>query len=205
MSAIGVAGAAVSTLGDPLGSETVCSTDKRAARLDEIQLDLGEGPCWESLSTGRPVLEPDLQRSTNTTWPVARHALEETDLGAVFAFPLIVSRIHLGAIDLYSDTPVVLTEQQLTDATMLSAILARQILRRALLASERPPEDGDSGEGFSRREVHQATGMIIAQIGTTPEDALLVLRGHAFATGRSLRDVAADVIARTLDFTEATD
>ncbi|WP_375372628.1 ANTAR domain-containing protein [Clavibacter capsici] len=51
--------------------------------------------------------------------------------------------------------------------------------------------------------MHQATGMVIAQMGLSAADALLVLRGHAFATNRSVRDVANDVVERRLDFTPA--
>jgi len=43
--------------------------------------------------------------------------------------------------------------------------------------------------------------MILAQAGVSATDALLMLRAHAFAQGRSVRDVARDVVARTLDFT----
>ncbi len=205
VTAIGVSGAAVSTLGDPLGSETVCATDANMARLEEIQIDLGEGPCWEALSTRRPVIEPDVQHSVDTSWPLARAALHETGLGAVFAFPLVVAGINVGAIDLYSATPAVLSDEQLHDATLLSVILARQVLRRSLLASEDSGEDaGWVNSDFSRREVHQATGMIVAQMHVTPDDALLVLRGHAFSSGRPVRDIATDVVARTLDFTNPT-
>ncbi|OQJ64398.1 GAF and ANTAR domain-containing protein [Clavibacter tessellarius] len=201
VAALGVSGAAVSTLGDPLGSETVCASDERAARLDEIQLDLGEGPCWEALSTRRPVLEPDLQGSGDVTWPLARQAMHETGLGAVFAFPLTVAGLRLGAVDLYSRTARDISDREVADATTLSRIVARQVLRRALLAVEGSQEDtGTWGGRYSRREVHQATGMVVAQMGIRPTDALLVLRGHAFATGRSLRDVAEDVVGRTLDF-----
>ena len=206
VAALGVSGAAVSTLGDPLGSETVCATDANMARLDEIQIDLGEGPCWEALLGRRPVIEPDVQNSTHTSWPLARAALHETGLGAVFAFPLVVAGINIGAIDLYSHLPAVMSEQQVHDATVLSVILARQVLRRSLLASEDAGEDAGWITGdFSRREVHQATGMVVAQMHVTPADALLVLRGHAFATGRSVRDIANDVVARVLDFTDPTD
>ncbi|WP_235425839.1 GAF and ANTAR domain-containing protein [Clavibacter michiganensis] len=202
VAAIGMTGAAVSTLGDPLGSETVCASDARAARLDEIQLDLGEGPCWEAMTTRRPVLEPDVQGSGGTSWPLARHAMHATGLGAVFAFPLVVAGLSLGAVDLYSRTPRDISDREVTDATALTRIVARQVLRRALLASEGPQEDTGAWESrYSRREVHQATGMVVAQMGVSPADALLVLRGHAFATGRSLREVAEDVVGRTLDFT----
>nr|WP_228494928.1 GAF and ANTAR domain-containing protein [Clavibacter sp. VKM Ac-2873] len=201
VSALGVSGAAVSTLGDPIGSETVCASDDRAARLDEIQLDLGEGPCWEALTTRRPVLEPDVQGSDAATWPLARHAMRETGLGAVFAFPLVVAGLRLGAVDLYSRTARDISDREVADATALSRIVARQVLRRALLAAEGPQEETGTWDGrYSRREVHQATGMVVAQMGIRPADALLVLRGHAFATGRSLRDVAEDVVDRTLDF-----
>lgn len=202
VAAIGVTGAAVSTLGDPLGSETICVTDDSAAQWDEIQLDLGEGPCWEALSTRLPVFEPDLQHSSETSWPLARQALYETGLAAVFAFPLVVAGINVGAIDLYSRVSGAMSSRQVADAGLLSTILARQVLRRSLRALESEDEDAGGGGGdYSRREVHQATGMVLAQMGITPVDALLVLQGHAFASGRPVRDVAADVVARRLDFT----
>lgn len=203
---LGVTGASVSTLGDPFGSETVSATDSQAARLDEIQLDLGEGPCWQALALHRPVIEPDLAHSTNTAWPVALDSLRETGLGAVFAFPLVVAGIDVGAVDLYSRQPLTLTDQQLRDTAMLSMIVARQVLHRALLAEERRGEDAGVREGdYSRREVHQATGMVLAQMHITPQEALLVLRGHAFANGRSVLEVAADVIDRELDFSPIAD
>jgi hypothetical protein len=206
VAAIGVNGAAVSTLGAPLGSETVGATDAAAARLDEIQIDLGEGPCWEALTSRRPVLEPDVQHSSNPAWPLAREALHRAGLGAVFAFPLVVAGIDVGAIDLYCRLPTVITDQQCRDATLLSVILARQVLRRALRTAEESAEHPGKWVGdYSRREVHQATGMIAAQMGLAPDDALLVLRGHAFATGRAVRDIAADVVARKLDFAQPPD
>jgi hypothetical protein len=36
-------------------------------------------------------------------------------------------------------------------------------------------------------------------------DALLVLRGHAFASNRSVRDLSIDVVERRLDFTPTPD
>ena len=56
-----------------------------------------------------------------------------------------------------------------------------------------------------RREVHQATGMIIAQLDATPTEAFSRLRAYAFASGRSVGDVAADVVHRRLNFAELPD
>ena len=43
---------------------TVCSSDPVAARWEGLQFDLGEGPQWEVMKTGMPVLSADLYRTT---------------------------------------------------------------------------------------------------------------------------------------------
>jgi hypothetical protein len=49
-------------------------------------------------------------------------------------------------------------------------------------------------------QVHQATGMVQVQLGVTTDEAFLMLRARAFASGRSLADVSTDVVARRLRF-----
>lgn len=206
VSAFGVTGAAVMTLGKPLGSETLCATGVDAARYSEIQLDLGEGPGWEALASHRPVLHSNIQHGRSASWPLAWQSFREAGVGALFAFPLAVAGIDVGAITLHVSSAASLTEAQVSDATHLARILSRQVLRRSLFAfSKLEGESAGWNANFSRREVHQATGMVLAQMHVTPDDALLVLRGHAFATSRPVRDVAADVIARTLNFTPPID
>ncbi|RKT35772.1 GAF domain-containing protein [Microbacterium sp. AG1240] len=197
--AVGVTGAAISTLGRPLGSETVCASDEMAARIDEIQIDLGEGPGWQALRTRRPVIESDLQRSHGTQWPLAREAVGRLDIGALFAFPLFVGDLGVGSVDLYCASPLRLSPRAVRDATVLAGVTSRLLLRRAL------DEMGDVEEGLSdgphsRRVMHQASGMVAAQLGIAVDDALLVIRGRAFASGRSVSEVSADVVARRLAF-----
>ncbi|MBX0298925.1 GAF and ANTAR domain-containing protein [Cryobacterium sp. 1639] len=195
-----VVGAAVSTLGAPFGSETVCATDAQAARLDELQFDLGEGPCWQALTERRPVLTAKLDRESDR-WPLFTAALAGFDVCAMFAFPLTLGSLNIGAVDLYSDQERTLSTAQVQDAVTLAEICTRQVLRRALTESpvQRGEEDPD---GFSRREVHQATGMVLAQLGLTAADALLVINAYAFARGMTVRRVAADIVARRVDVAE---
>ena len=51
---------------------------------------------------------------------------------------------------------------------------------------------------LSRAEVSQATGMLVAQLDISPAEALVRLRAHAYATGRSATDVACDILDRRL-------
>jgi hypothetical protein len=62
-----------------------------------------------------------------------------------------------------------------------------------------------SSDGMHHPEVHQATGMIIVQLGVSAEIAFARLRAYAFAQNRRLRDVARDVVARRLRFSPESD
>jgi hypothetical protein len=202
ISAFPVAGAAVSVLAGPPGHSTMYSSDRIADRLDELQFDLGEGPCWTALAERAPVLRSNI-RDGNTDWPAFTEAvLTDAITGRVssmFAFPLIVGTLDLGAIDLYGIEYRGLAPTEVAEASALASLAAWQVLRRIL-------EDHDQlydteSLGYARREIHQATGMVIVQLDVSPEEAELLLRAHAFSSGRSVREVANDIVERKLDFT----
>jgi hypothetical protein len=191
-----VTGAAVSTLGDFLGAETLSATDDRAARLDELQFDLGEGPCWDALRLARPVLEPDVNHP-NVVWPAFSPALREQQVSAIFAFPLLVGSLRIGAIDLYSLEPVTLHETHARQASAMADVISRKVLRQALASVD---VEEHPVSAYSRRLIHQATGMVLAQLDLSPDDARLVIHGHAFAVGKTLKEVAEDVLDGRLSF-----
>ncbi|MFF3275851.1 ANTAR domain-containing protein, partial [Streptomyces chrestomyceticus] len=53
---------------------------------------------------------------------------------------------------------------------------------------------------FYGAAVHQASGMVSVQAGISLAQALLRLRAHAFRHGRTVAEVAEDVVARRLHF-----
>jgi hypothetical protein len=191
-----ISGAAVSTVGDFLGSRTLSASDHTAARLDELQFDLGEGPCWDAMRTARPVLVPDVRR--RSVWPAFSPALLAEDVASIFAFPLVVGPLQIGAVDLYTRVPAVLDPEQTHRAGAMADVIGRQVLRRAI--DDLGVDEPAAPDGFSRRLIHQATGMVLAQLDLTPDDARLVIQGHAFAVERSMMDVATDIIEGRLDF-----
>ena len=197
VSALSVQHAAICTLGPPFEVETVCFSDPVAARIDEMQIDLGEGPCWEARQTGAPVIVHDLHVAALAQWPVFRAAIATYPVRSVYAFPLTVGTLDVGAVVLYGSGADALSSEAIEHASTLADLAAVTVLRNALAHV-----DDRMGEGpHSRQIVHQATGMVTAQLRIPPVDALLVIRAHAFTTGRSVRDVAADIAARLIDFT----
>jgi hypothetical protein len=201
LSLLPVTGASVSTFGPLLGAETISATDDKALRVDELQFDLGEGPCWDALASRSPVLEPDFATRAGTVWPEFSRALQAEQIGALFAFPLVFGPLGIGAVDLYSRRPVSLTEEQQEQAQSLSAIVSRIILRNAL----KRLEGEDDPSPFSRRLVHQATGMVLAQLGISAADAHLIIQARAFSESRPMREVATDIVERRIDFTSDVD
>ena len=95
-------GLALMTPKGPAG--TVAATDGAALELEELQFTLGEGPCVDASSSGRPVLQPDLAATGPHRWPVFAGGALAAGVAAVFAFPLRVGAIHVGVLDLYRVT-----------------------------------------------------------------------------------------------------
>ncbi len=83
-------------------------------RYEQLQTELGEGPCLAAYRTGEAVAVADL--ATDGRFKVfGPHALE-AGLSAVFTFPLHQNDKRLGALDLYRDTPGLLDDHDMVVA-----------------------------------------------------------------------------------------
>ena len=133
-------------------------------------------------------------------WPTfAAAVVEQSDVGALFAVPFQWGAINLGVLDLYRTAPGSLSDVQLRDAISAADMAALMFLGVRT----------DSGDGewldhsvYGRAEIHQATGMVLAQLGFSATDALARMRAYAFVEQRLLSDVAHDVVSRRLRFTQ---
>jgi hypothetical protein len=199
LAVVRVAGASISTMGGILPAETVSASDRHIARVDELQLDLGEGPCWDALASGRPVLEPDLRGAPRKRWPAFSPALDDEPIGSLFAFPMRIGPLRIGAIDLYDLRPRDLDDEDLARAARFAAETGKRVLRRALRLSEAGGDDPVSPH--SRRIIHQATGFVIAQLGVPADEAELLIRASAYSEGRPMREIAEELVSGQRRFT----
>jgi len=120
---------------------------------------------------------PDLHHGSEAArWPIFTAAVtEQTPARALFALSRQWGAVIMGVLGLYRAPPR-------TD-----------------------PAD-DSGDWLDhalshRVGIHQATGMVVAQLQISATNALARLRAHAFVHQRLLIDVCRDVVARRLVFT----
>ncbi len=181
--------------------QTLYASDATSDLLEELQFTLGEGACMEAARTGRPVLVPDMDDVADSArWPVyAAAVVERAGVGAVFALPLLWATMNLGVLDLHRKAPGSLPPAQLRDAVSAADIAALMLLGLRTDPGEARLWDRSWG---NRLEIHQATGMVVAQLDISATDAFARLRAYAFAEQRLLADVAHDVVARRLRFTQ---
>ncbi len=95
-------------------------------------------------------------------------------------------------MNLYATRAHALSDEQVGEAALLANSAGQQILRSALDSVD----DDVTRTSPLGRFVHQATGMVVAQLRVAPDDALLIIRAHAFASGRTVREVAEAIISR---------
>lgn len=179
--------------------ETVYASNQMASDMEDLSVTLGEGPGVEALA-GMLTLAGDLSDAqSRARWPMFASAAVDAGVHAAFALPLQVGGIHMGAMDLYRAEPGALRQDQVSDALLLADTACALLLDAARFnagVTGAVPEEAS----LQHPEVHQATGMIIGQLGVSAAIALIRLRAYAYAHDQRLRDVAADVVARRLRF-----
>jgi len=211
----GATGAWVTVLGSDM-SHLLHATDSVAARLADIEFTLGEGPGVRAGRTGRIVAVPDIHVERVQVGGAAGEraltldlsadlveAARRLDVAAVFALPLQVGAVRLGMLELYSRRRGALGPEQLAATVRNAAAITHALLGLSALdgangdfgADQRATHDGTA---LSRAVVHQATGMLMVQLGTSIDEAFTRLRAHAFAEGLPITEVAELIVDRQL-------
>ncbi|WP_410611897.1 GAF domain-containing protein [Amycolatopsis sp. lyj-109] len=199
-----VDGAAVSVMVDAGHREVVYASDAVSTALAELQFSLGEGPCFEAYVSGGPVLVPDLAAGPPAGWPVFAAEVVAYPVAALFTFPVQIGAVRVATLDTYRSTPGSLRPGELSTALQVADVAALAL--SGLRSGDDHWLDGDGrwmeSAGMRFREVHQATGMLIAHLDLPASAALARLRAYAFGHGRLLLEVASDIVAGRLRLDE---
>lgn len=159
---------------------------------------LGEGPERDAWVNGAPEHVATVA-ALGDRRPGLAAALAQAGVGAIDAFPLQVGAARFGVMTLYRARP-----GPLSDALLVMALATADALTGALLDLQaeataatlpRPLEDGMLVQAV----VHQATGVTAERCGCSVDEALVRLRAMAFAAGRPLVEVAADVVSGRME------
>jgi GAF domain-containing protein len=200
VSRVRVDGGGVALLSSAGVRAVVYTSDEASMALEELQIDLAEGPCVDA-GTGRtPVLVGDIHdpgEGVAERWPFFLARAEELGIGGVFAFPLRIGSIVLGTMELYRADPGPLDGKQITDA-----LSSADDMGAAILDLRHPGLDDLEGLGPPAATVHQAAGMVMVQLGSSIDEAMAQLRARAFSEGVSLKHLSAEILSGRRRFTK---
>jgi len=201
-----VTGAWVTAANDGGPDFVLCVTDPASEQFAELQLMLGDGPCFEVLASAAPVLAADLgSQEAGRRWPGFAAQAGRLGAAAVFAFPLTIGVISAGVLGLYRSSPGPLPARAFGDGLIL-ADAATMLLLEGLDdgadgadGAGRPVLDGQAPDlVLHRAEIDQATGMLTVQLDVPAGEAFSRLRAYAYVQDRRLADVAHEIVARRL-------
>ncbi len=167
------------------------ATDAVARHVDELEKQLGEGPCLDAIEDEAAQIDADL--TTRSEWPaLAARVVADTPVRGAMGFRLLVDRRKVGALNLFATAPNVFDTVAAETAVVLAAFASV-----ATNAVARGEDAASLQRGLtSNREIGKAVGMLMVLNDIGEEEAFAILRRISQATNVKLVEVAAQLVQR---------
>jgi GAF domain-containing protein len=176
---------------------TVASADALARLLDEQQYELDQGPCLEALHTARVVSAEDL--TTEDRWNGYPARAVAHGVRAIYSSPLLVNDTAIGAINMYGERANAFDTEARALIAQLTALAAATITAALRHYDEATLTDHLRSALSSRSVIDQAIGIVIGMQRCGPKEAFDLLRTVSQNRNIPLREVAAELVAKTAD------
>jgi transcriptional regulator with GAF, ATPase, and Fis domain len=170
--------------------ETVASTDEIARRIDEIEIEIGEGPCLDAILEEAYQHDADLA-SGSSPWPhFTERILAETPVRSAIGYRLFLEGEKVGALNLFADEAGALTSRSADQGAVLASFASVSLM------ALRAREEADSlRQGLqSNREIGKAVGLLMAAHRVSSEEAFTILKRTSQDLNMKLVHVAAQVV-----------
>lgn len=195
-----VEGAGVMLADDDGNLRLTSSSDERLETLEDLQIELDEGPCLMAYRERTRIIALDL--ANDPRFPRFGPRAIEHGMRSVFSFPLHYDGRAFGALNLYRSEPGVLTDDQADMGAAMADVATLYLMHGADDEIRERINRQLQGALDSRVVIEQAKGFIAARCGVDAETAFTLLRNHARRNGRKLRELARQVVAGTVDVEE---
>ena len=172
----------------------VTAVSQASGELERIQEEQQAGPCQDAYDTGDAVWVPDVRVET-TRWPEFAAAATRLGVAGVAGIPMRLSNQIIGALNLYSSTPRVWSEEDLAAATVLADVATSYVINASKMRQQQQLSEQLQQALESRVVIEQAKGITAHQHSVTVDEAFHLMRGHARNNNASIRAVAQAIVA----------
>jgi GAF domain-containing protein len=172
---------------------TVTYSGELAARGDERQYELDDGPCLAAMRSGQVVAVEDM--ASDKRWGAYPQRAFDAGVRSTLSFPLAPGTLGRGALNLYASRPSAFTDADRATGQMCAG-QASGALSIAWRMAERERAVDDLTHGMiTRQEIGQAVGLLMAQRRCTADEAFELLKGASQRSNEKLRDIAHRMVA----------
>lgn len=201
LQAVPVDGVGVSLMTDTPGERLLLGgSDELAQKIEDLQFTLGDGPCVTAFTEAHPVLLADVwDRDVSDRWPMFAEQVRAVPVRGLFAFPLQLGAIGIGALNLHRSRPGELQEER--EALVVADAVTTALVNYQFGAPFLEAELFDVS-WTAHAVVHQATGVVAAQQEISTGEALARLRDYAFRVSRPVHALARDLLNGMVDLTD---
>jgi GAF domain-containing protein len=172
-------------------------THSDAPEIDEAQYRTGQGPCMQAFRDQRTYrIDSTLE---DNRWPEFAKVASAHGIRSTLSVPLAARGQSLGALNLYSESTGAFTPAH-ERSTRLFADQASIALANAQVYWDARQLSENLTQAIETREtISQAVGILIAIGGRSPEEAFQVLVNASQRENRKVRDIALDIVNRTVE------
>lgn len=200
---LGAAGAGAMVADDGGDLHFVATSDERLDRLEQLQIDLGEGPCLLAYQTGQPVVAADLR--VDGRFPRFGPLALEVGMRAVHSFPMALDGTTVGALNLYTEEVSDLGPEEQRAGQSFADVATIYLLHARDRAEHEKLTAGLQKALDSRVVVEQAKGYLARHLDVSVEEAFELLRGYARPRSIKVAIVARGIMAGDLEADELLD
>ena len=168
---------------------SAAGTDDVMRLIDDLQNEVGEGPCLEASTDDIAQVDNDI--TTHSTWPVlAELVVARTPVRAMLAVPLVDEDRRTGALNVFADRAGAFERESVGQAAILASFAS------VALAGARHSARADQlQEGLAtNREIGAAVGILMATHKVSPQEAFDMLSTASQRLNRKLRDIATGIV-----------
>ena len=186
-------------LADPLGGlRVLASSSERMRAMELFEVQNQDGPCLDAWTNTMSIGEGDLAGAGVARWPHFAPMAVDAGFASVYALPMRLRDKCIGALNLFSDRPNGLSDNDARLGQALADVASIGILQERLNTERHILSEQLQIALESRIVIEQAKGSIAQQAGIDVDAAFALLRSHARHHNQRLTKVAADIVQRRL-------
>lgn len=171
---------------------TLTASDDWTMRVDQMQYDLGEGPCVDAMSTGKVNYIPDT--TTEVRWAGFCQAAHDEGVLSCLALPLNSPNGLMGCYNLYSRRSEGFTEESRGQLKVFAGNAAGAVAVAMKLADQAQLSENLNQALTSRAVIDRAIGIMMAQQRCDASAAFDILRRASQNRNVKLRELAAEIV-----------